>query len=273
MSLILNNKELSELMELFYDLTGLKIVLFDDNYSRIASYPENTDCFCSAMRCNKVFDRLCFESDAASFKKCRKSRSLIIYKCHAGLIEATAPIIDDGAIIGYMMFGQFTDNKNKSKMTAMLKDLALKYEIADIDSEIKKIRYKSEKQIIAAAKTLEIFTSYIKLKDMVRPNRKKLFVDIEKYIDKHLSETITVNDLCNKFHISRTQMYLLTEQYTNGGLASFIREKKLNAALDMIKNTDYSLQSISDKTGFCDYNYFLRVFKKKFGISPIKMRK
>ena len=53
----------------------------------------------------------------------------------------------------------------------------------------------------------------------------------------------------------------------------YIKIKRLNKAKELVTGTSMSVSEISDKTGFSDYNYFLRVFKKHYGISPKKMRK
>lgn len=49
------------------------------------------------------------ESDRSSFHQCKTERRLIIYRCHAGLIEAVVPLIDNHIVIGYLMFGQISD--------------------------------------------------------------------------------------------------------------------------------------------------------------------
>ena len=61
------------------------------------------------------------------------------------------------------------------------------------------------------------------------------------------------------------------KQYTSGGIASFIKQKRLKKAKLLIKTTDMKISEISAAVGFSDYNYFLRVFKKEFGVSPKKM--
>jgi len=63
------------------------------------------------------------------------------------------------------------------------------------------------------------------------------------------------------------------QQYTSGGVANFIRKKRLEKAKLLIKTTEMKIPEISNAVGFSDYNYFLRVFKKQFGISPKKYRK
>lgn len=268
------NNDLPELMENFYTLTGIRIVLFDSEFNEILSFPSNEVSFCSLLRTDKKFDALCKESDKFSFEKCRKTHSLCIYKCHAGLIEATAPIMQNNAIIGYIMFGQITDIKDKDAVYNFADNLCQKYPLSvTIPNKLKKIKYKSSKQIIATSKILDACTSYIMLKEMIKAQNEQLIEMISNYVDIHMHERIYVEDICRALDISRTQLYEETKQYTNGGIASFIKIKRLNKAKELVTGTSMSVSEISDKTGFSDYNYFLRVFKKHYGISPKKMRK
>ena len=274
MAIILYNQELLELMKQFYVLTGIRPVLFDDNYNEIISYPMGSTSFCSYMRSVPEFDTLCRHSDRESFRQCRKTKSLTVYHCHAGLIEATAPLMDEkGIIIGYVMFGQITDNKNKNQLVDSLCEMCSNYTTdSSIREKAQKIKYKSNKQILAAAKILDACTSYILHRELVKPAKKQLLERIDKYIDEHLNEKITVDILCNEFSISRTRLYELMGKQISGGIAAFIKQKRLTAAKDLLKNTDIPISEVAYATGFDDYSYFLRVFKKQYNISPRKMR-
>ena len=72
MSLFFRDKNLMELMEDFYVLTGIKIVLFDKDFNEVISYPQNKETFCSVMRKNISFDEKCRECDKISLSKCTK---------------------------------------------------------------------------------------------------------------------------------------------------------------------------------------------------------
>lgn len=55
------------------------------------------------------------------------------------------------------------------------------------------------------------------------------------------------------------------------GVASYIKEKRLALAYDLLKTTELSVGEVSEKSGFYDYNYFSRVFKRRYGASPYKI--
>lgn len=274
MSLKFEGIELADLMKNFYTLTGIRIVLFDENYNEIFAYPKDCLPFCHMMRQSKAFYGLCRKSDKMSFETCRKTGTLTMYKCHAGLIEAASPIMHNNAIIGYIMFGQVSDSKDKDEFKASLSDLAAEYGFSDGTADaLKKVKFKSKSQLVAASKILEACTSYILLKEIVKPSRIELFNSIDEYITEHLEEDISVSLLCKKFNISRTALYELYKQYVPGGIALHIKAKRLTKAKELLLCTDLSVTDIAHKVGFSDYNYFLMSFKRYFGVSTKSVRK
>ena len=274
MSLKFNTIELADLMKNFYTLTGIRIVLFDEKYSEIFAYPQECSPFCSYMRQNPEFYELCCKSDTLSFETCKKSGILTMYKCHAGLIEATAPIMNKGTIIGYIMFGQVSDSTDKDSFKSSLLKLSERYiHSTTVNELVKKIKFKSRKQLVAASKILEACTSYILLKEIIKSSPVELFSKIDHYISSHLSEDINISSLCLEFKISRTRLYALCNQYISGGIATYIKIKRLTKAKELLQSTDMSVSEISQKVGFSDYNYFLKSFKKHYGVSTKIIRK
>lgn len=267
MSLKLNIKELEKILELFYSLSGIKIVIFDEGFNEVISYPEAFCSFCREIRKKENLEKKCAESDREAFEKCLNSDGIYIYKCHAGLIEATCPLKSGNKIIGYMMFGQITDIKNKSDLAEFVAEINEKYNTACLPDGIK---YKNKKQISAAAGLLKICTDYIILKDMVIPENKKITKAAKEYILNHLSEEIKIEDICFYAGTSRTKLYEIFKADCNMGIAGYIREKRLELAERLIKENKYSVAEIAEKSGFSDYNYFSRVFRKKYGVSPYK---
>ena len=71
MPLKFDTHELADLMKNFYTLTGIRIVLFDENYNEIYAYPKECLPFCHLMRRDANFYKQCCESDKTSFEICR----------------------------------------------------------------------------------------------------------------------------------------------------------------------------------------------------------
>lgn len=249
LTLNLNREMLLDLMKDFNLLTGIKIALFDPNGNEVLSYPEAHCAFCAGLRATPEGEMACQSSNHKSFRICQASQHLEIFTCHAGLIEATAPLVENGIVIGYIMFGQITDN-----------------------SEITYASYKSKEQILAAAKILEACTFYVLLKDMVSLRGANFIENLNHFLLAHLSEDLSVDRLMAEFSISKNKLYDSCSKYLNTGIAEHIKTLRIEEAKRLLKETDLPVNRISDLVGFNDYNYFCRVFKQMVGTPAGKFR-
>ncbi|MBQ7045746.1 MAG: PocR ligand-binding domain-containing protein [Clostridia bacterium] len=275
MGVSINIDNLGEILESFYNLTHIRIVLFDKDYNELMSYPSYDCGFCRLLKSNPKTALCCKNSDLTSFEKCKKRDSLVIYKCHAGLIEATAPLKYEGHIIGYAMFGQICPSPSRNTFLDNIDTLCNTYELnlQDVMSEARTVRTKSDNQIIAASKILEICACYIIMKDLISPKKDVMLEKLEKYIDQNIERTLTADELSAHLHISRSTLYRYFDFGSKNSISDYIRTKRLVKACELLKNTDIPVLQIVSKVGFCDYNYFSKVFKKHYRLSPGAYRK
>lgn len=275
MTLNLNKDSLMDLMKDFYLLTGIKIALFDVNGNEILSYPEKHCAFCALMRRAQDTETFCPESNASSFKRCQTTKQLEIFHCHAGLVETTAPLIDNGTVIGYIMFGQITDNADKISLEKNMAGILRRYGLdhTDFNASLYNVTFKTQEQIQAASKILEACTFYVLLKDMVSLQRENFIQNLNSFLISHLDEDLSVDRLTAEFHISKNKLYDSCSKYLPIGIAAHIKNLRIGEAKRLLKETDLSVREISDKVGFNDYNYFCRIFKKEAGMSALTYRK
>ncbi|MEM6831253.1 MAG: alpha/beta fold hydrolase [Bacteroidota bacterium] len=88
------------------------------------------------------------------------------------------------------------------------------------------------------------------------------------YINQHMSESISVDDLCKALGVSGRQLQRKLKTLTNQSPCYFIRSIKLNHAKELMLSTPLNVSEISYKTGFSSPSYFSRKFKEAFGVSP-----
>ena len=274
MPLFRKDSQLSELIQAFQQLTGIRIILYDENLNREYPSPSGTKSFCSCMRKNADFDRLCIHSDRCAMETAMERKSLYVYQCHAGFTEAVAPIIEGERIIGYMMFGQIVAKEHEAEFLQRIDSLMEAYcHNEDAAEMLKQVRCMEKEKIFSAAKILDACAGYIQLKEYVQPAGKSLIDRLSLYVHTHLTEDLSVESICAKFGISKTKLYEVTREYTNGGLAAWIRQIRLEHAKKLIQTTDLSVTDIAEQCGFTDYNYFLRIFKRTYGMSSRTVRK
>lgn len=138
MKLNYNEKELYQLLQDFHDLTRLTLTLYDPDGEWIFSYPTKENCFCNCIKTSTEGAALCDASDRASFEAAKASGECVIYKCHAGLIEATAPIVSDGFTIGYLMMGQVANATSPEQLQSLIEHALHKYHLNTLETHPQK---------------------------------------------------------------------------------------------------------------------------------------
>jgi AraC-like DNA-binding protein len=110
--------------------------------------------------------------------------------------------------------------------------------------------------------------------NVARAERHLYLAMIKRHIESNLeTAAVAPNHLCRHFRISRASLYRLFE--AEGGLACYVRERRLNRALMMLISPAtpgkrlidlaVSLQFSSDST-------FIRAFRRQFGMTPGEIR-
>lgn len=272
MKLEFNQKQLLALMKDFYVLTGIRMVLFDDEYHALLSYP-TTDCaFCRCMKNDSVGATLCAASDERSFQQSRTEKRLILYTCHAGLIEATIPLVDNHIVIGYLMFGQISDSHDlkilEENLTLRLKQYGLSTDFDITDG----IPLKSDEQIQAAAKIMEACTFYALLNQTISLRRETFRNELRQYLLSHLQQPLNSYDIAKGLGVSRSKLYQQCQQYLGMGIGEYLRKLRIEKSQQLLKGSHLSITEIASTVGFADYNYFCRVFKAESGCSAKKYR-
>ena len=270
MPLQIDVENLRRLMEDFYLLSGVRMVLFDEAENEILSYPEQGVPFCREMRKDPRFLARCKDCDRTAFHRCRQTESLTLYRCHAGLMEAAAPLMEEGKMIGYLMFGQVGSGSTRLALTKELTALCAEY--GKEPTEVHSVAIRSRRRILACAKILEACTGYIRLRSYAVSQRSDLLSRLEEYVRAHLEEDCSVAALCRALSVSRSVLYRLFPS-GSGGVASFVRNLRLREAERLLLTTTLSSAEIAHRTGFSDGAYFCRLFRQERGQSVRDFRK
>lgn len=92
-------------------------------------------------------------------------------------------------------------------------------------------------------------------------------VSILKYLNLHLSQSFSIDDLARQFYISKYYMMRRFKAETGHTIHGYLTEKRLLLAREKIA-AGTPLSQVSEACGFGDYSTFSRAYKKRFGVSP-----
>lgn len=92
---------------------------------------------------------------------------------------------------------------------------------------------------------------------------------VEKNIDNaDYSVEQFSSDLC----MSRMNLYRKLQTLTSQKPSEFIRDIRLEKAVELMQASDFSTSEIADRVGFGTSRYFSKCFKDKYGVSPSQFR-
>lgn len=100
----------------------------------------------------------------------------------------------------------------------------------------------------------------------------KHIADCIDYIYEHLHTRITINDLSEYVNLNPSYLSRLFKKETGTTVSTYIQNKKIETAQNMLVYSDYTLSQISSILAFPSQSYFTEIFHKRTGMTPTKYR-
>lgn len=120
---------------------------------------------------------------------------------------------------------------------------------------------------------ITIILNYAKTTKLIASKDNFLEKELDPYINKHLNESIRVENICKELFLSNKQLERVVKLYSGTTPKKYILKYKVDRAYNDIRYSENTLVEIAERYGFIDYNYFVRVFKKIKGVLPSDVRK
>ena len=274
MSLTIDNEKLTKLIMSLYNLVHVRIVVFDENFHEVFAIPRKYGALCESINGVPKMREACDHCAEMMCRKCAARGSLIVDTCHMGLTEAVAPIFENGAIIGYLMYGQFTNQRDRNALLKTVTGNGVKSGIPtdDFARSLESVQYKDDDEITGISEIIYVFAKYVYLENIVSSKKDGIAFRILEYIDNNLDKDLSSSALCDAFSVSRSNLYKILSPYISGGIADHVRNKRIERAKYLLWHTEYSASEISYMIGYYDVNYFKRVFSTKVGTSTYTYR-
>lgn len=91
---------------------------------------------------------------------------------------------------------------------------------------------------------------------------------IISYLEAHIQEYVTIEDICHDNLIGRSQLQKLFREKHHCGVIDFFSRMKIDFAKQLIRENQMNFTQISDFLGYSSIHYFSRQFKKISGMTP-----
>ena len=146
---------------------------------------------------------------------------------------------------------EFSENQNEN-----MNDLA-------IQLEIKSILLQFFKRILKHGFIVENNTS----------GRNTTEKEMISYIQQNFTREISLKEFGKQFHLSEKYISRYFNEHFHITLSQYINHLRLEHARQLLQETTLSITEVAMQSGYENVSYFIRSFKKMYGMSPLKYRK
>jgi transcriptional regulator GlxA family with amidase domain len=102
---------------------------------------------------------------------------------------------------------------------------------------------------------------------------RQLLKNIEQYVLQNMSRgQINLEEMARAMGMGRVPFFHKVRNLTNKTPAELVRDFRLKHACILLKRTNINMSELAVNVGFMTAENFIKVFKEKFGLSPLEYR-
>ncbi len=105
-------------------------------------------------------------------------------------------------------------------------------------------------------------------------SRKYVVEQIINYFEDHYAEKISLDQIAGNMYLSPYYISKIFKSETGDAPISYLIDIRLGHAMNILRKGEYdSIQQVAQMVGYDDAYHFSKLFKKKYNISPSKVKK
>jgi AraC-like DNA-binding protein len=146
--------------------------------------------------------------------------------------------------------------------------------LADEDRGVtKKLQMIRNNNLDDVKNELKIYiTKIINVINVNKSNSSNIINQILKHIDENYTNELQLIDLEEEFKLNRYYIGQLIKENTGINFNDYINKKRIDKAVELLKTSDLPIKDISEAVGYKYPHYFIKLFKKTYGIAPGEYR-
>ena len=96
---------------------------------------------------------------------------------------------------------------------------------------------------------------------------------VKKYIAEHVGEDLSLEILGEVAHLHPAYLSKTFKEETGKNLSAYITDVKMERAAELLSGTDRWVHEIMESVGYQKSQYFSKIFKEKYGVTPNEYRR
>lgn len=166
---------------------------------------------------------------------------------------------------GYMIAASFTHycHRNGHTLQGLLGEEAERLHSGEAFNSIAKLRSWSQEALRllkgqASSEAKDIRSVYVR--------------KIQSFVEANLHRDVSLRALADHVNLHPTHLSKLYKIETGEGISDFVARLRMETACHKLMSTDKKVYEISAGIGYLDPAYFIKVFKRQFGMTPQEYR-
>ena len=109
--------------------------------------------------------------------------------------------------------------------------------------------------------------------DHTTVHRDEVVMTLQDFIHHHFASEMTIENLCRQSGLIARTLNRRFQSATGSSPMEYVRKTRLDQGRDLLKNTDLGIAEIAERVGYVDSDYFSRLFKRQYQLTPTEFRK
>lgn len=186
-----------------------------------------------------------------------------------------------GDMIDYFLRQNYSEVRIKSEISLLLFNICEYYGSVNIRSGDEKDNLKLTMRVFrmnSLAEVHELLVRYLMELaceiQCMRKGKTELSLELAAaYIERYYSQDLQLKDVATLVGYNPSYFSRVFAAKYSISFVEKLTQVRIDAAKELLENSELSVAAVSEKAGYTDQNYFSSVFKKKVGVSPNQYRK
>lgn len=102
--------------------------------------------------------------------------------------------------------------------------------------------------------------------------RNSLVIQIQQYIHDHLSQDVSLQAIAEQVHMHPTHVSKVYKSETGENITDYLLRLRMEKAAYLLQHNQAKVYEVGSMLGYNNTAYFIKVFKKHFGLTPQEFR-
>ena len=169
--------------------------------------------------------------------------------------------VENRYVQSHPLWAELNEEMDKAYQEYTLEEVGHEYNILSCVYRIIVPMLRLYKQDLNASPPRHYANQYMRLKPAI------------DYMEEHLADKVYMETVCQKVNMSLYYFSSLFKKVFGMPPVQYLIQLRINHAKRLLLDEERSVTEIAELCGFCNINYFDKVFKEKSGFTPMDFRK